>query len=155
MAARSTADFRPVAWPRNGQVQRLYINIAKGQADVYVHQTAWPRQPQNPNWRIEVTGIDGRFAEETRLRIRFACEDTARLYLTRWLAAVAPLLTLKTITWPELARLATQNSYKVMSDYQKRKAHSRCRPAPARAKALANRSKRPARVHGVTFDLEN
>lgn len=154
MAARSTAEFRPVAWPRSGQVQRLYINIAKGQAAVYVHQTAWPKQPQNPNWRIEVTDIDGRFAQETRLRIRSACEETARLYLTRWLADVAPLLTLKTITWPELARLATQNSYKVMSDYQKRRTRSKSRFAPARASALAHRPRMRERSGNLAPELD-
>ena len=117
----ATHRFRPVPWPRGGMVERLYVNIAKGFAEVYVHQKPWPRQPQNPNWRIEVTGIDGRHAEETRTRIRLACEETARDYLGLWLAEEAPLLTIATVTWPELVRLATETRYATLSPYLQRR----------------------------------
>lgn len=126
MANRAaTHRFQPVPWPRGGMVERLYVNIAKGFADVYVHQKPWPRQPQNPNWRIEVTGIDGRHAEETRTRIRLACEETARDYLGLWLAEEAPLLTIATVTWPELVRLATEARYKTLSPYLQRRGLSK------------------------------
>jgi len=137
-----TNRFSPVPWPRGGLVERLYINIAKGHADVYIHQKPWPRQPQNPNWRIEVTGIDGRHALETRTRIRKACEETARDYLALWLVEEAPLLTVATATWPELVRLATETRYRTLSPYQKRRTASklsrkpgaRSYPAPARTR---------------------
>jgi len=124
--------FRPVPWPRTGLVERLYINIAKGQADVYVHQKPWPRQPQNPNWRIEVTNIDGRHAEETKTRIRKACEETARDYLGLWLSEETPLLTIATVTWPELVRLATEQRYKTLSPYQQRRAIKKRARSPVR-----------------------
>ena len=103
--------YKPIPWPRRGEVEKLFLNIAKGQADVFVHQKAWPRQPQNPLWRIEVTNLDGRLSETNRAFIREACLETARIYLGRWLAAEAPLLTLEAVTWPEMVRLATQSRY--------------------------------------------
>ena len=158
MASRSpTNRFRPVPWPRTGLIERLYVNIAKGHADVYIHQKPWPRQPQNPNWRIEVTGIDGRHALETRTRIRKACEETARDYLTLWLQDEAPLLTLVTVTWPELVRLATESRYRTLSPYQQRRAIAfpkRMRSqayAPGNAPGLAAKPRRP-RLNALEID---
>ena len=146
MACRApTNRFRPVPWPRTGLVERLYINIAKGQADVYVHQKPWPRQPQNPNWRIEVTNIDGRHAEETRTRIRKACEETVREYLAVWLSEETPLLTIATVTWPELVRLATEQRYKTLSPYQQRRAFHKLARTPVRRSQRA-RSYAPAKL---------
>ena len=125
-------------------VERLYVNIAKGFAEVYVHQKPWPRQPQNPNWRIEVTGIDGRHAEETRTRIRLACEETARDYLGLWLAEEAPLLTIATVTWPELVRFATETRYATPSPYQRRQNRLQGRrPRMTHKGYLARASRRP------------
>jgi hypothetical protein len=134
-----------VPWPRTGLIERLYVNIAKGHADVYVHQKPWPRQPQNPNWRIEVTGIDGRHAEETRIRIRKACEETARDYLALWLQDEAPLLTLASVTWPELVRLATETRYRTLSPYQERRATLKLSRTPRRRSYTASAQTRRAR----------
>ena len=113
--------IKPIPVPRTGFVKQLKLNVAPGQADVYVEQTRWPRQKQNPNWRIEVTGIDGRHDVATQQQIRDACEAVARLYLARWLAKVAPLLTLETVSWPELVRFATERPRRVPSPYQQRR----------------------------------
>ncbi|MEM9128559.1 MAG: hypothetical protein AAGA97_02425 [Pseudomonadota bacterium] len=101
-------------------MKHLKLKVAPGQADVYVHQTRWPKQKQNPNWRIEVTNIDGRHDPHTQARIRQACEEVARFYLTRWLNDQAPLMTLETVSWPELVKFATQRSFRVLSPYQQR-----------------------------------
>ncbi len=117
--------IKPVPVPKTGIVRKLKLNIAPGQADVFVHQTAWPRQRQNPNWRIEVTKIDGRHSPDTQLRIKQACEETARIYLARWLKQKAPLLTLETASWPELVNFATQKSFRVLSEYEIRRLKGR------------------------------
>lgn len=113
--------IKPIPYPKTGPVQKLKLNIAPGEADVFIHQKEWPRQKQNPKWRIEVTNIEGRYDEITRTLLRDACEETARLYMKRWLAKVAPLLTLETVSWQELVQLATQPSFKMMSEYQRRR----------------------------------
>lgn len=117
--------IKPHPVPRSGPVRKLKLNIAPDQADVFVHQTQWPRQKQNPNWRIEVTNIDGRHDEETQLLIRTACEETARIYLARWLKNKAPLLSLETVSWQELVRFATQRSFRVLSPYELRRLKGR------------------------------
>ena len=113
--------IKPTPVPRLGVVKKLKLNIAPDQADVFIEQTQWPRQKQNPNWRIEVTNIDGRYDPDTEKRIREACEQVARYYLTKWLAIVAPLVTLETVSWPELVKFATQRRYSVLSPYQQRR----------------------------------
>ena len=154
MASRSpTNRFRPVPWPRTGLVERLYVNIAKGHADVYIHQKPWPRQPQNPNWRIEVTGIDGRHAEETKTRIRKACEETARDFLGLWLVEEAPLLTIATVTWPELVRLATERRYKTLSPYQQRRTKVMGKHAPLHANRTVSNAT-TGRSHSPSLSLE-
>ena len=117
--------IKPIPMPRTGVVRKLRLNIAPGQAEVFVHQTQWPRQTQNPNWRIEVTRIDGRHDPDTQARIRKACEDTARIYLARWLKDKAPLLTLETVSWPELVKFATMRSFRVLSPYEQRRMRGR------------------------------
>lgn len=150
-----TNRFRPVPWPRTGVIERLYVNIAKGHADVYVHQKPWPRQPQNPNWRIEVTGIDGRHDVETRTRIRLACEDTARDYLGLWLAEEAPFLTIATVTWPELVRLATEARYKTLSPYLQRHAFQKCDRTPyRRAGPSSSRSRTKSPEDALALDMD-
>lgn len=116
--------IKPIPSPKSGVVKQLKLNIAPGEASVYVHQTRWPRQKQNPNWRIEVTDIDGRHDPQTQRHIRDVCEQLARLYLTRWLAEVAPLLTIETVTWPELVKFATEKRYRIPSPYQQRRTRS-------------------------------
>lgn len=111
----------PIPVPKTGIVQKLKLNIAPGQAEVYIHQTPWPKQRQNPNWRIEVNDIDARHDPATQKQIRDACEQVARYYLSKWLARVAPLLTLETVTWPELVKFATERRYSVPSPYQQRR----------------------------------
>lgn len=120
--------IKPIPVPRIGIVRQLKLHVAPGQADVYVEQTRWPRQRQNPNWRIEVTGIDARHDPATQKQIREACEAVARLYLARWLAKVAPLLTLETVSWPELVRFATERPRRVPSPYQQRRRRKNGRP---------------------------
>ena len=122
MAKKSTDFYTPQPWPRGpaARVQRLYLNIAAKEASVYVHQKRWPRQPENPNWRIEVTDIDGRFAGDAHDQVFHACLDTARLVLGRWLAEVSPLRTIEEVTWPELVRLASQHRWSRPSAYQRR-----------------------------------
>ena len=149
--AHRKSEIVPLPWPRAGQVQRLYINVAKGVADVFVHQTRWPRQPQNPNFRFEVRGVDARLDDDTQARITFACEDTARLYLSRWLAEVAPLLTIETVTWPELVKLATESRRSAPSAYQKR--HSPT-VSPSRARAPQVQSMPTRRRAARTIALE-
>ncbi len=117
--------IKPHPVPRSGPVRKLKLNVAPGQAEVFVHQTQWPRQKQNPNWRIEVTKIDGRHDENTRALIQTACEETARYYLERWLKEKAPLLTLETVSWQELVRFATMRSFKVLSPYEIRRLKGR------------------------------
>lgn len=117
--------IKPHPVPRRGVVRKLKLNIAPGQAEVFVHQTRWPRQPQNPNWRIEVTKIDGRHDEDTQRLIRTACEDTARIYLARWLKVKAPLLTLETVSWQELVKFATMNTFRELSPYEIRQLKGR------------------------------
>ena len=117
--------IKPHPVPRSGPVRKLKLNIAPGQADVFVHQSQWPRQKQNPNWRIEVTNIDGRHDEDTQARIRTACEETARIYLARWLKEKAPLLTLETVSWQELVKFATMASFRVLSPYEIRRLKGR------------------------------
>lgn len=117
--------IKPIPVPKTGAIQKLKLNIAPGQANVYVHQTRWPRQKQNPNWRIEVTDIDGRHDEDTQKRIREACEQIARLYLSRWLVRQAPLMTLETVSWQELVKFATRRRYTVPSPYQQRRMRGR------------------------------
>lgn len=113
--------IKPIPVPKTGTVQKLKLNVAPGQADVFVHQTPWPKQKENPNWRIEVTRIDGRHDQETQIQIRKACEDVARVYLKRWLKQQAPLLTLDTVTWSELVKFATMKRFTVLSAYQIRR----------------------------------
>jgi len=117
--------IKPIPVPKTGIVRKLKLNVAPGQADVFVHQTAWPRQKQNPNWRIEVTRIDGRHDTDTQARIREACKETARFYLARWLKQKAPLLTLETVSWQELVKFATQKSFRVLSPYEIRRLKGR------------------------------
>ena len=117
--------IKPIPVPRTGTVNKLKLNIAPGQAEVFVHQTQWPRQKQNPNWRIEVTKIDGRHDEATRSLIRSACEETARIYIARWLKEKAPLLTLESVSWHELVKFATMRSFRVLSPYQARRMRGR------------------------------
>lgn len=117
--------IKPHPVPRSGPVRKLKLNVAPGQAEVFVHQTQWPRQKHNPNWRIEVTKIDGRHDEATCALIRSACEETARFYLERWLKEKAPLLTLETVSWQELVRFATLKSFRVLSPYEIRRLKGR------------------------------
>ena len=117
--------IKPVPVPRTGMVKKLKLNIAQGQAEVFIHQTQWPRQSQNPNWRIEVTKIDGRHDESTRALIRSACEETARIYLARWLKEKAPLLSLESVSWQELVKFATMRSFRVLSPHQVRRMRGR------------------------------
>lgn len=113
--------IKPIPVPKTGTVQKLKMNVAPGQAEVFVHQTPWPKQKQNPNWRIEVTRIDGRHDQATQIQIRRACEDVARVYLRRWLKQQAPLLTLESVTWSELVKFATMKRFTVLSPYQIRR----------------------------------
>ena len=127
----------PVCWPQRGPVTRLFLNIANQAATVFVHQTAWPRQPQNPHWRIEVTDIDGRYDQETQASIRQACEEHARACLIDWLKQEAPAHSIETVTWNELIQFARLRRFKTLSPYQKRRGKrmtSRL-PQPSRYKA--------------------
>ena len=101
----------------------------KGKVRISVSDTG-PGIPKNKHNELfkpfsrlaaEVTNIEGRYDEITRTLLRDACEETARLYMKRWLAKVAPLLTLETVSWQELVQLATQPSFKMMSEYQRRR----------------------------------
>lgn len=134
--------IKPIPYPKHGLVQKLKMKIAPEQAEVYIEQTQWPRQRQNPNWRIEVTNIDGRYDEYTRKLLKTACEDTARIYLAKWLATEAPLLTIETVTWEELVQLATRPRFNVLSNYQRR----RQRPKPRIKSQITPKSKRKEKV---------
>lgn len=108
-------EIKPIPVPKTGTVRKLKLNVAPGQAEVFVHQTQWPKQKQNPKWRIEVTKIDGRHDPETQTKIREACEEVARIYLGRWLKREAPLMSLDTVSWAELVRFATMKRFRVLS----------------------------------------
>ena len=114
-------SIKPIPVPKTGPVRKLKMNVAPGQAEVFIHQTPWPRQKQNPNWRIEVTKIDGRHDPDTQARIRQSCEDVARIYLKRWLKGAAPLLTIDSVSWPELVKFATMKRFNVLSPHELRR----------------------------------
>lgn len=117
--------IKPIPVPKTGIVQKLRLDIVPDDAEIYIEQTMWPRQRENPKWRIEVTNIDDRHDPETLKRIREACEQIARRELTKWLQNVAPFLTIETASWHELVKFATREKRKVLSPYHQRRRRRR------------------------------
>lgn len=119
--------IKPIPVPKTGIVNKLRLDIIPDDADIYIEQTMWPRQRENPRWRIEVTNLDDRLDADTQRRLREACEQIARRELTKWLQAVAPMLTIETVSWHELVKFATRERRKVLSPYHQRRRRRRQR----------------------------
>ena len=113
--------IKPIPVPKTGIVKKLRLDIVPNDAEIYIEPRMWPRQKQNPKWRIEVTNLDARHDPETLVRIREACEQIARIQIAKWLRHVAPFLTIETVSWHELVRFATERPRKVLSPYHNKR----------------------------------
>lgn len=131
----------PVAWPRTGEVSRLYLNAISGNGvSIYITQSNWPRQRKNPQWRIHIEGIDSRYAIETRENIQNECLKATYAWLENWLSQTAPIITLDSATWQDLVRFS-QLSPSPKSDFASRRLSYR----PGKSRFHPSRSKSASR----------